>query len=64
MDEDAGTVTVTMTISDPVSYEVSLDLSTADGTARAGQDYTAVSETVTFPANTSAAQAVSITIIK
>ena len=63
VDEDAGTVTVTMTISDPVSYAVSLDLSTSDGTARAGRDYTAVSETVTFPANTSAAQAVSITII-
>ena len=61
--EDAGTVTVTMTISNPVSYDVSVDLSTSDGTARAAwRDYTAVSETVTFPENTSAAQTVEITI--
>ena len=62
VDEDDGTVQVSMTISNPVSYEVSVDLSTSDGPARAGRDYTAVSETVTFPANTSAAQTVEITI--
>ena len=62
VDEDDGTVQVSMTISNPVLYEVSVDLSTSDGPARAGRDYTAVSETVTFPANTSAAQTVEITI--
>ena len=61
-DDSTGTVTVTMTISNQVSYEVSVGLSTADGSAYARQDYTAVSETVTFPANTSAAQTVEITI--
>ncbi len=60
--DSTGTVAVTLTISTSVAYEVSVDLSTSDGTARAGRDYTAVSETVTFPANTSAAQTVEITI--
>ena len=64
IDEDAstGTVTVMMTISDLVSYEVSAKLSTSDETATAGSDYTELSTTVTFPANAISTQAVSITI--
>ena len=64
IDEDAstGTVTVMMTISDRVSYEVSAELSTSDETATAGSDYTELSTTVTFPANAISTKAVSITI--
>ena len=63
VDEDDGTVQVSMNISTAVPYEVSVDLNTTDGTAVTGQDYTGVSTTVTFPANIISTQAVSITII-
>ena len=63
VDEEAGTVQVSMTISTSVSYEVSVDLSTTSRTAVAGQDYTAASTTVTFPANIISTRAVTITII-
>lgn len=48
--ENAGTATVTVTRSGDLASAVSVRLTTADGTARAGADYTAVDTTVSFAA--------------
>lgn len=50
--EGDGTVTVTITADETSTSPVTFDLATADGTATAGADYTAVSTSVTLPANT------------
>lgn len=42
VDEGAGTVTVTVTLSSPATKAATVVLSTADGTAAAGEDYTAL----------------------
>ena len=46
--ETDGTVTITLTRTDGSDGEVSVDYTTVDGTAVAGQDYNAASGTVTF----------------
>ncbi|MFM7770018.1 MAG: Calx-beta domain-containing protein, partial [Bacteroidota bacterium] len=51
VNENAGTVTITVTISTPVSSVVTVNYATSNGTAIAGLDYTAVSGSLTFPAN-------------
>ena len=52
--ENAGSLTVPVTLTPAATTEVSVTLSTADGTATAGLDYTAVTELVTFtPGQTS-----------
>ena len=48
--EDAGGANFTVTLSNPSSFPVTVNYSTADGTATAGSDYTAASGTLTFPA--------------
>ena len=48
IDEGAGTVTYTVTLSAPSSSPVTVRYNTIDGTATAGQDYTATSGTLTF----------------
>ena len=45
------TAAVTVNVSEPHSNAVSVDYSTADGTAMAGSDYNAVSGTLTFAKN-------------
>ena len=50
VDEDAGTVTLTLTASAPSTAAYTIDYDTEDGTAEAGTDYTAASGTVRFPA--------------
>ena len=50
MNEDAGVADFTVTLSNPSSFPVTVNYSTADGTATAGSDYTAASGTLTFPA--------------
>ena len=50
VDEDAGTVTLTLSASAPSTIVYLLDYRTADGTAAAGEDYTAASGQVTFAA--------------
>ena len=50
VDEDAGTVTLTLSASAPATIAYLLDYRTADGTAAAGADYTAASGQVRFPA--------------
>ncbi|CAN5912984.1 hypothetical protein BH23PLA1_BH23PLA1_19790 [soil metagenome] len=48
VDEAAGTATITITRVADTFQPVTVQFSTMDGTAVAGQDYTAVSQTVTF----------------
>ena len=50
VEEDAGTVTLTLTASAPSTAAYTIDYETEDGTAVAGTDYTAASGTVRFPA--------------
>jgi hypothetical protein len=56
VDEDAGTATVTVTLSHAVDADVTVDYATSDGTAMNGVgqtfDYTATSGTLTFIGNT------------
>ncbi len=51
VDETAGTVTVDVTRIGDISSPVTVDFTTEDGSATAGSDYTAKSETLTFAAN-------------
>jgi hypothetical protein len=60
--EGAGTVTVTVSIASPNANATSVDVSVASGSATSGTDYTYSTQTVTFPANSSASQTVSITL--
>ena len=46
--EGSGNVTVTVRLSNPSSSVVQVDYSSADGTAQAGADYTAVNDTLIF----------------
>ena len=50
VEEDAGTVTLTLTASGPSTTAYTIDYDTEDGTAVAGTDYTAASGTVRFRA--------------
>lgn len=45
----SGVATISVTLSAPSSQEVTVDFETSNGTATAGSDYTATSETLTFP---------------
>lgn len=54
VNEGAGTATFTVTLAGTATTPVTIDYATADGTAKAGQDYTATTGTVTFaPGETS-----------
>jgi hypothetical protein len=48
VDEDAGTATITATLSGPSSLTVTVSYATSDGEALAGLDYTATSDQLTF----------------
>ncbi|MDO6469979.1 Calx-beta domain-containing protein, partial [Neptunomonas phycophila] len=48
VDESAGTMTFTVTLSNPSDAPVTVDYASQDGTATAGLDYTAVTGTLTF----------------
>jgi hypothetical protein len=48
-DEEAGTATITVTLSVPSSRTITVDFETGDGTATAGSDYAATEGTLTFP---------------
>ena len=52
--ENGGSMTFDLTLSHAVSSEVTLDYETVNNHAQAGQDYTAVSGSLTFPAGTTA----------
>ena len=48
VNEGAGTVTYTVTLSNPSAHPVTVDVATSDGSASAGSDYTATSQSLTF----------------
>ncbi|QDT89881.1 Calx-beta domain-containing protein [Gimesia algae] len=52
VDEDAGTATLTVSLSNLVDTDISIDYATADGTASVLSDYSATNGTVTIDANT------------
>lgn len=59
--EGDGTTTLTATLSNPSAFTVTVDYDSTDGTATAGDDYTAVSDTLTFaPGDTSGTVTVTI----
>ena len=59
----AANATFTVSLSAPVAQVVTASWATANGTAAAGSDFTASSGTVTFPANSSAPQTVTVPIL-
>ncbi|RRR97958.1 hypothetical protein EIP75_23955, partial [Aquabacterium soli] len=62
VNEAAGTATFTVTLSGPSSTQVTVNYGTQDASAKAGQDYTANSGTLTFaPGETSKTITVAIT---
>ena len=61
--ENGGGLVFTVDISRAVGKEVTVAYATSDGTARAGSDYTSTSGTLTFAANSTAAQTVTVPII-
>ncbi|MEQ9069212.1 MAG: Calx-beta domain-containing protein, partial [Gimesia chilikensis] len=62
VDENAGTATLTVTLDAEVEGGVSVDWSTADGTAQAGTDYTAGAGTLTFTGTAGETQTITITL--
>jgi hypothetical protein len=63
VNESDGTATLTVTLSQIPSEQKTVDYSTLNSTAQAGSDYTSDSGTLTFPANSSTTQTVTITIV-
>jgi len=61
VNENAGTATITVNLSYPSDKTITVNYATGDGTATAGSDYTAISDTLTFaPYETSQSFDVSI----
>ena len=52
VNEDAGSIDFTVSLSATTSQEVTVDYASADSTALAGDDYTGTTGTLTIPANT------------
>ena len=63
VDEDAGSVSLTASLSDVSGKQVTVGYATANGTATSGSDYTAVSGTLTFAAGTKS-QTVSVAVVE
>ena len=61
VDEDDGSVDITVTLSESLSSDAEVRLSTIDETAQSGQDYSRVTTAVRFPANTTS-QTKSVTV--
>ena len=60
--EDGGNVVFTVSISATNGETVTVDYATSNGTATAGQDYTSISGTLTFPANSVASRTISVPV--
>ena len=58
--EDGWFVNFEVSLSQPSSERVTVEVATSSGTARSGTDFRAVSRTVTFPANSRDPQSVSV----
>lgn len=61
--EGGGAMNFSVTLTALADVSVTVDFATADGTAVAPGDYTANSGTITFPANSIAAQTVPVTVV-
>ena len=62
VNEGIGTLSISVAISASVSNATYVDYATSDSSAIAGSDYTAVSGTLTFPANSTSSQTISLPI--
>ncbi|WP_197998444.1 tandem-95 repeat protein, partial [Gimesia aquarii] len=62
VNENAGTATFTVTLDQAVQGGLTIDWSTADGTAVAGTDYTAGSGTLNFTGNAGETQTITVTL--
>jgi hypothetical protein len=62
---DSGTsdAVFTVSISGPIDRIVTVDYTTADGTATAGEDYVATSGTLVFPANSTDPQTITVQVV-
>lgn len=63
VNENAGTATLTVGLTDANTSATSVDVVVKGGTATVGSDYTYSTQTVTFPANSTTAQTVTVTIV-
>ena len=61
--ESAGEMVFEVELNVASSEEITVDYATANGTATAGQDYTAQSGTLTFPANSTTPQEIRVPIL-
>ena len=61
--EGDGHVEFEVTISAASDATTTVDFATSDGTATAGQDYTAASSTLSFPANSTSSLTISVAVI-
>ncbi len=59
---EGESLVLTLTLADPVTFAITVDVDTGDDTAIAGEDYVSVSTTVTFAANEQRASATFPTI--
>ncbi|WP_316801641.1 Calx-beta domain-containing protein [Pedobacter frigidisoli] len=62
INENAGTATFTVTLSNAVQSAFNVSYTTVDGTAMQGSDYTTTSGTLTFPANSAAGATLTFTV--
>ena len=60
--EDAGELILSVSLDNVSARHISVDWATSDETAQAGSDYTAGSGTLTFPAGTTTAQEIRVTV--
>ncbi|WP_299774071.1 autotransporter domain-containing protein [uncultured Pseudoteredinibacter sp.] len=63
VDENAGQATLSFSLSQPGNSDIALEVNTLDGSAKSGEDYQAVSQTVLWPAGDSSQKTVIIPII-
>ncbi|MCV6624397.1 MAG: autotransporter domain-containing protein [Cellvibrionaceae bacterium] len=63
VDENAGQATLNFSLSQAGNSDIALEVNTLDGSAKSGEDYQAVSQTVVWPAGDSSQKTVVIPII-
>lgn len=62
VNEAAGTVNISVSLKNPTALPTTVEVAVNGGTATAGTDFTYTTQTVTFPANSNAAQTVTLNI--
>lgn len=63
VDENAGQALLSFSLTDPGASDISLEVNTANGTAKAGEDFQQVNQTVTWIAGDTSTKTVTIPII-